>query len=315
MTLSTATPDSASARPLSDMAGRSHRRFPIGRILAWIIMILVIVVTLFPFWWALRTALSTQRDLLADPTSLMPVNFTLQNFQRVLGRVDTATAVQLGGSGQQLNFWLYLRNSFIYAGLIVVFQTFFCALAAYAFARLKFPGRDKIFFVYLMALMVPGIVTLIPNFILIRSLGWENTFMGIAAPTILMSPFAVFFLRQFFMGINRELDEAAMIDGAGLFTVFYRIIVPLAGPPLATLAILTFVTTWNTYLWPFLIGKDESVRVLTVGLAVFRSQTPQGAPDWTGLMAAALISIVPTVLIFVVLGRRVIDSIQFGGFK
>jgi multiple sugar transport system permease protein len=273
------------------------------------------LITLFPFWWVLRTALSTQRELLASPNTLGPVGFTWINFARVLGQVETSAAVAAGGSGQKLQFFLYLRNSIIVAVLVVAGQLFFSALAAYAFARLRFPLREQVFFLYVTALMIPGIVTLIPNFILIRSLHWENTFAGIVAPSFLMSPFAVFFLRQFFLGINRELEEAANLDGASLFGIFWRIILPISGPPLATLAILTFIGTWNTYLWPFLVGQNESVRVLTVALAVFRSQTPQGAPDWTGLMAANLISMLPTLVLFLILGRKAINSIQFTGFK
>lgn len=294
---------------------RPKRQFPTGKILSWLVIGLAILIILFPFWWVVRTALSTQREMLAQPESLGPVGFTIINFARVLGQVDTETAVAAGGSGQRINFWLYLRNSIIVTTLVVVGQTFFSSLAAYAFARLKFPFRDKIFFIYLMALMVPGIVTLIPNYLLIRQLEWDNTYLGIAAPTLLMSPFAVFFLRQFFLGINKELEEAAGLDGASIFGIFWRIIVPISGPPIATLAILTFVTTWNSYLWPFLVGRDESVRVLTVALAIFRSQTPQGAPDWTGLMAATIISMIPTLILFMVLGRRVVNNIQFTGFK
>jgi len=199
--------------------------------------------------------------------------------------------------------------------LIVAGQLLFSSLAAYAFARLRFPLRDQIFFLYIVALMIPAIVTLIPNYILIRNLGWLNTFQGIVAPYLLMSPFAVFFLRQFFLGVNREIEEAAKIDGASLFGIFARIIVPISGPPLATLGILTFIGTWNEYLWPLLVGQDENVRVLTVALGIFRSQTPQGAPDWGGLMAGAILSILPSIALFLVLGRRAINSIQFSGIK
>ncbi len=294
---------------------RPRRPFPIGRILGWALLILIIFITLFPFWWILRTALSTQRELIANPSTLLPVGFTWVNFQRVLGQISQADAIRLGGSGQVLNFPLYLRNSIIVSILVVVGQTFFSALAAYAFARMNFPFREQIFFCYIAALLIPGIVTLIPNFILIRSLHLENTFWGIVAPTILMSPFAVFFLRQFFLGINKELEEAARLDGSSTFGLFWRIVVPLSWPPITTLAILTFVSTWNNYLWPFLVGQNEDVRVLTVALAVFRSQTPQGAPDWTGLMAGTIVSIIPTVLLFAILGRKVINSIQFSGIK
>lgn len=287
----------------------------VGRMLAWVALILAIAVILVPFWWVIRTALSTNRALYTNPRSVLPVDFTWLNFGRVLGQVDPATSQQLGGSGQTLRFWLYLRNSLIVTVLVVVGQLFFSALAAYAFARLQFPLRDKIFFLYVIALMIPGIVTLIPNYILIRNLGWLNTFQGIVAPYFLMSPFAVFFLRQFFLGINREVEEAAKIDGVSLLGIFWRIVVPLSGPPLATLGILTFIATWNEYLWPLLVGQQENVRVLTVALGVFKSQTPQGAPDWTGLMAGAILSILPSIALFLVLGRRAINSIQFSGIK
>jgi multiple sugar transport system permease protein len=293
-----------------------RRSLPYGSIIAWIVIALAIFITVAPFWIVIRTALSTKKDMLANPGSLLPVGFTFLNFARVLGQVDTATAIAAGGSGQKINFWLFARNSAIVTLVTVVCQTFFSALAAYAFARLRFPLRDKIFNLYLAALMVPGIVTLIPNYLLIhRDLEWGNTFLGIVAPTLLMSPFAVFFLRQFFLGINRDLEEAASLDGASPFAIFWRVVLPISVPPIATLALLTFVGTWNTYFWPSLVGKDESVRVLTVALAVFKSQTPQGAPDWTGLMAATLISLIPTVCVFLVFGRRVVNSIQFTGFK
>lgn len=294
---------------------RPRKAFPTGKVIAWIVLVFSILVILFPMWWVVRTSFSTKKEVIANPSSLLPVGFTTEAYQRVLGLVDTKTAVAQGGSGQKINFWLYLRNSLIVAGIVVVGQTFFSALAAYAFARLHFPFRDQLFILYLAALMIPGIVTLIPNFVLIRQLHWEDSFLGIVAPTLLMSPFAVFFLRQFFLGINKELEEAARLDGAGTFTVFMRIIMPISMPPVITLAILTFVATWNNYLWPFLVGKSEEVRVLTVALAVFRSQTPQGTPDWPGLMAGAVISMIPTLIIFILLGRRIVNNIQFTGFK
>jgi multiple sugar transport system permease protein len=188
-------------------------------------------------------------------------------------------------------------------------------MAAYAFARMKFPFRDQIFFVYLAGLMVPGIVLFIPNFVLIRQLGWIGTFQGVIAPTFLMTPFSVFFMRQFFLSLNRDLTEAALLDGATAFGVFWRIALPLIRGPVLTLALLTFIGSWNEYLWPFLVGRDESVRVLTVALNVFKSQTPQGSPDWAGLMAGTVVSIVPTILLFLFFGRRVVDSVQFSGFK
>ncbi|OUC09262.1 sugar ABC transporter permease, partial [Litorilinea aerophila] len=257
-------------------AYRPKQQFPWGKILAWMAMALLLFVTLFPFWWVLRTALTAPRAVFQNTGSLLPVQTTLINFQRVLGLVDPQTAIAMGGSGQAINFARALINSIIVSGLVVVGQTTFCAMAAYAFARLRFPFRNGLFTLYISALMVPAIVTTIPNFILVRQLGWLNTFAGIVAPTFLMTPFAVFFLRQFFLGVNREVEEAAYIDGASVWLVFWRVVVPITVPALTTLAIVTLINTWNSYLWPLIVGSDESVRVLTVALGIFRSQTPQG---------------------------------------
>jgi multiple sugar transport system permease protein len=162
---------------------------------------------------------------------------------------------------------------------------------------------------------VPSIFTTIPNFVTIRELGLLNTYLGIMLPTLLMTPFAVFFLRQFFLGISREVEEAAIIDGAGTVRRFVQIVLPLSASPIATLSILTYITAWNEYFWPLLVGRTEEVRVLTVALGVFRSQTPQGGPDWAGLMAATLIAALPILVLFVVLGRRIVNSIGYSGVK
>jgi multiple sugar transport system permease protein len=146
-------------------------------------------------------------------------------------------------------------------------------------------------------------------------MGWIGTYKGIVAPSFFMTPFAVFFMRQFFLGQNKELEEAATLDGATKFGVFWRIGLPLSKGPILTLAILTFIQSWNDYLWPLLVGRDEKVRVLTVALGIFRQQTPQGAPDWAGLMAGATVSLIPTLIIFIFFGRKVVNSIQFTGFK
>ncbi|ADI15091.1 carbohydrate ABC transporter permease [Truepera radiovictrix] len=297
-------------------ASARHRPgVPWGRILAWAALVLLLVITLLPFWVVIKTAFSSQRALFGAAGSLLPADPTLFNFRRALGLASLEEMIAAGGSGQSLNFLLYLRNSVIFTGLIVVFQIFFSAMAAYAFARLKFPGRNLIFLLYLAALMVPGIVLFIPNFVLIRQLGWLNTFQGMVAPYLLMTPFAVFFLRQFFLSLPRELEEAARLDGASPFGIFWRIVLPISQTPLATLAILTTINMWNEYFWPFLVGRQENVRVLTVGLGIFQSQTPQGVPDWTGLMAGTLLSIIPIFLLLLFLGRRIVDSLAFSGLK
>jgi multiple sugar transport system permease protein len=286
-----------------------------GRVVAWACLIVLMILTLFPFYWMLRTALSNNTQLAGNPGSLLPVETTLGAFKRVLGLSTVAEAQAQGGSGASVNFWLYLRNSLVVATITTVCQVFFSAMAAYAFARLRWPGRDKVFALFLAALMVPPIFTTLPNFVLIKNLGLLNSFAGIILPGAFMTPFAIFFLRQFFLGISRELEEAAMIDGAGHRRIFFGMIIPMSVAPITTLAILTYINSWNDYFWPLLVGQQEQVRVLTVALGIFRSQTPQGSPDWAGLMAATLIAALPMILLFLVFAKRITNSIGFSGIK
>lgn len=284
-------------------------------IVFWALVAVLMVVTLFPFYWSLRTALSTNSALPANSTGLLPADFTLSGFERALGMSSTEEAIAAGGSGAEIDFVTALRNSFILSTMVTIGQVLCCAMAAYAFARLRFPFRNQIFFVVLTALMIPPIFTLLPNFLWVQERGWLNTFQGMASPRLLMTPFAIFFLRQFFLSIPREIEEAASIDGAGRFRTFFKIIVPMAASPIATLAVLTFIEQWNDYLWPKLVGQDESVRVLTASLGNFRSQTPQGTPDWAGLMAATWVSALPILLLLMLAGKRLVNSIQFSGIK
>ena len=304
-----------STRPLAAPARTRRPRPSAGKITAWIAMSVFLLVSLFPFYWMLRTALSNGASLASDPGSLLPVDFTWGAFERVLGLATTEEAQAQGGSGASLNFWGYLLNSVFVATLITSGQVFFGALAAYAFARLRWPGRDAVFFLFLIALMVPPIFTQLPNFLLMRDLGLINTYAGIVLPFFFMTPFAIFFLRQFFLGISTEIEEAARLDGASDLRIFFKVILPMSAGPLATLAILQYIQAWNEYFWPLLVGSDQSVRVLTVALGVFRSQTPQGTPDWAGLMAAALLAALPILLLFIVFSRKIVNSIGFSGIK
>ncbi|MHB8750205.1 MAG: carbohydrate ABC transporter permease [Aggregatilineales bacterium] len=281
-------------------------------------MLILIVITLFPIWWVVRTALTSPKTIFDNLSSLLPVQPTTDNFARVVGLLDPAKLIAAGAtniSPGTINFIQYMLHSVVISTIGTAGQIFFSALSAYAFARLRFPGRNTIFYVYLTGLMVPGIVLLVPNYVLIRQLGWVNTFQGIIAPSFLMTPFAVFCIRQFFMSLNKDLEEAARLDGASVFGIFWRVALPLSVGPLLTLGLVTFINSWNDYLWPLLVGQNESVRPLTVALGIFRQQTPQGAPDWTGLMAGALVSVVPIMLLFVFFGRKIVDSIQFSGGK
>ncbi len=162
----------------------------------------------------------------------------------------------------------------IVATCITVVQTFSCAMAAYAFSRLRWKGREVVFMIFLGAMMIPTIFTLLPNFILIKNLNLIDTLAGIMLPSLFISPFAIFFLRQFFNNISREVEEAALIDGASKSRVFFTLILPISSAPLATLALLTYMTSWNEYFWSLLVSYTDQSRVLTVALAVFRAQSP-----------------------------------------
>jgi multiple sugar transport system permease protein len=304
---------SATAGP-AGTAGEKPRP-GIGRILAWAFMILVILGSLFPFYWMLRTALSSNNAIYAGSDSLLPVQFSWGGFERVFGTQTGQEAIDAGSAGQPIAFWRYLLNSVIVATLITVGQVFFSAMAAYAFARLRWRWREPMFGFFLAGLMIPAIFTFLPNFVLIKQLGLVDTMLGIALPTMLMTPFAVFFLRQFFLGISREVEEAALIDGASKVRVFFQLILPMSSAPIATLGILTYFTAWNDYFWPLMVSYTDASRTLTVGLGVFRAQTPQTGPDWAGLMAATLVAALPMLLLFSVTAKRIVNSIGFSGIK
>jgi len=277
--------------PLTRSPHRSYDR-PAKRIdwrdaVPWILLLLAIAVSVLPFYWVLRTSLSMNSSLAANATSLLPVGFNFGAFERVFGLQSTQEAIAQGGSGADINFWVYLRNSVVFASITTAGAVFFSAMAAYAFSRLRWRGRNVVF----------------------------SAFLATVLPFIFMTPFAVFFLRQFFMNMSREVEEAAMLDGAKHFRIFFQIILPNAAAPIATLVLLTFIQQWNEYFWPLLVGNSADVRVLTVGLGVFKSQSPQGAPDWSGLMAATLISALPVLTLFMIFGKKIVNSIGFSGVK
>ncbi|MEU8301281.1 carbohydrate ABC transporter permease [Micromonospora sp. NPDC048909] len=300
------TPAASSRRP---------RRVSVGKIVAWTYLVLFLFVTVFPFYWILRTALSNNYALTRNPSSPVPVDFTLGPFKRVLGLATRAEAIAEGGSGASIDLALYVRNSLIYATTLTVIVVFCSLLAAYAFSRLRWRGRNLVFSIFLSALMIPGIMTLLPNFVLIHDLGLTNTFAGLILPGALFSAFNIFFLRQFMLGLSDDIEDAALIDGVGRFRLLFRITVPMTSGPITTISLLTFIGAWNDYFWPLMVASDSSVRPLTVALGVFQQASIQTQPDYAGLMAAALVAAFPMLVLFMVFGKRVVDSIGFTGIK
>jgi multiple sugar transport system permease protein len=277
------------------------------------VLALFVVISLGPIWIAVKTALSDSRTLFSGASSFLPQDPTLFNIQRVLGFANPADPRLAQMSYGKIDFFRALVNSAIFTLLVSIPQIACSALAAYAFARLQFRGRRLIFFLFLSATMIPGVVLFIPNFILIKDLGWLNTYQGMAAPFALMTPFAVFFLRQMFLSTPRELEECARIDGASYFSIFFRIVLPFHRSALATLTIITSLSAWNEFFWPFLVGRSESVRVMAVAINAFRQQQAGGTPDWSGLMACTVLGLVPIAVLLVLFGRKVVESFQYAG--
>lgn len=248
-----------------------------------------------PFIWMLGTSLKAPAEIFQFPPRLIPDVPQWQNYAEVT---------------RVLPFGRYFLNSFIVAASTTALQLVVCSMAAYAFARLRFPGRDLLFLAFLGALMVPSQVTLIPRFLLMRELGWFNTYQALILPFV-FSSFGTFLLRQYFLTLPRELEEAARIDGASYFQNYWLIAMPLARPALAALAIFTFINEWNSFLWPLIVTTRPEMNTLIVGLNTLRGQYNTA---WNLLMAGSVIAIVPILLVFALGNRYFIRGITTSGF-
>jgi multiple sugar transport system permease protein len=260
-------------------------------------MIIGVIISLFPYMLALFTSLKPANQVFTGVPWAWPQTPTLANYVTVW---------------TQYNFPGYLLNTLLFAGITTIGQLIFSTLAAYAFARMRFPGRDMLFWLYLSTMMVPNIVTLIPLFILMRTLGWIDTYVGLMVPFVLGTPYGIFLVRQFFRTIPQDLENSARIEGANTLQVIRMIILPLSRPILATLAIITFVQGWNNFLWPLIITNSDDLRVLTVGIAAFQSNF---GSQWNLMMAATFIALGPLLILFFLFQRHIVRSIQLSGFK
>ena len=211
-------------------------------------------------------------------------------------------------------FARFYFNSIFVVVCVTAGQVLTSAFAAYAFARLKFPGRDKIFFAYLATMMIPGSVTMIPVFALMRTFGWIDTYKALIIPAI-FSAYGTFLLRQFFMSIPRDLEDAAKIDGCSLWGIFWRVIAPLSKTALATLTIFVSLGNWVSFMWPLLVTNSIEKRTLPIGLAYFQELYQYAQPDWGLLMAGSLITMVPVILIFLFNQRFFVEGIKLTGMK
>lgn len=252
------------------------------------------IAMLLPFMWMLSASLKHPSEIFVYPPQWLPKQIRWENYT---------------AAWTALPFNLFYRNSLTVAIIGTFFEALTSSLAAFAFTRLNFPGRDRIFLLYLMTLMIPSQVTLIPSFIIIRYLGWYNTFAALIVPTI-FSAFSTFLLRQYYRNIPLELDEAARIDGATSWRIWWQISVPLAAPALSAVVIFSFLGKWNAFLWPLMVTKTMEMRTLPVGLSMFQGQYNT---QWHLLMAGAIIALAPALLVYIIGQKWIVQAVNLTG--
>ncbi|GAC1650781.1 MAG: carbohydrate ABC transporter permease [Herpetosiphon sp.] len=254
------------------------------------------IIMVMPFIWMLSTSLKPQSAALRIPPQWIPTHPLWRNYPDVLAN---------------MRFARYFGNSMIVAVGRVTGQLITCSMAAFAFARLRFPGREKVFALYLAALMVPFQVYMIPDFILMKYLGWLNSYQALILPGV-FSAFGIFLLRQSFMQVPRELEDAAVIDGASPPRILLQVILPLSRPALASLTVFTFLFSWNDLLWPLIVTRTNEMRVLPVALALLQGQYQT---NWPWLMAGSVMATAPVLIVFLFAQRYFIEGIAMTGIK
>lgn len=262
--------------------------------------IIITAIIFFPIYWMVITALKTPYELrLAVPT-FWPEKLMWSNFLNAFATIP---------------FWRYAANTFIQTAGILFLQINIALMAAYAFAKGNFPGREKLFILVLAALIVPDQVTFVPVYVMMSKLGWINTFYALIIPHA-ASAYGIFLLRQTFKSINNDVIEAAKVDGASRIQVLYRILTPMAFPTVITLLVISFISSWNSYFWPLVMTNSNQMRVLTVGIAMMRdSIAGDEALNFHLLMAASVVVILPIVLVFVFAQKHIVAAMANSTFK
>lgn len=265
----------------------------------WLYLLLTValLVVVTPFVWMVLGSFKTSSELRQVPPTWLPENPTLDNFSSLFSR---------------LSFGTYFANSTLVAVAVTVGNLLFCSMVGYALAMLNFRGKKVIFALILGTLMIPGVVTFVPLFVLVANMGLVNTLPGLILP-FLVGPFGVFLMRQFIMGLPKDRVEAARIDGAGEMKIFLRIILPLLGPAMATLGILTFLGSWNNFLWPLVVAQTNNSYTLPVALALY--STGQNQTEYGLLMAGATVVVLPVLVVFLIFQRHFIQGIATTGIK
>jgi multiple sugar transport system permease protein len=263
----------------------------------YLILLVASVLFVVPYLLALLASLKPLNQMFSGSPFSLPHPLTWHNFVELINQYD---------------FGHFLFNTAVVAISIAVGQVFFCSLAAYAFAKMEFPGKNLLFALFLAMLLVPGTVTIVPLFIIVKDLGLLDSLPALVVPYIASSVFGVFLMRQFFLRIPDDLVNAAKVDGANSLQVLTRVMMPLSRPVLITFGIMSFVFGWNNFLWPLIATNGTGARVLTVGIATFQSNF---GSDWNLMMAGGVLSLLPLVLLFLVFQRYILSSIQLSSFR
>jgi multiple sugar transport system permease protein len=279
---------------MSDAVLMSRRQVDVVRIVWMLVALILGLMTIFPLFWMISIAFKPSAEVFQP--NLLPVAPTFDNFIYVLTEVP---------------FLRYLGNTFFVSAVITVVALFFHTMAGYALARLRFPGRETIFVLIFSTFLVSLPVIIVPLFIIVRAMGMLNTFAGIIVPAIFHA-FGIFLLRQYYLSLPREIEEAAVVDGAGYWRIYWSVILPLSRPIIASLAILFFLANWNSFLWPLTVASDQNLWVVQVGIANFRSQY---STSWNYIMAASTIVATPMLILFVIFQRQIMESIKTSGLK
>ncbi|WP_163151046.1 carbohydrate ABC transporter permease [Anoxybacillus sp. MB8] len=269
----------------------------IGKALLYTILVLYAIVTMIPFLWALSSSFKTLEEIVSGSIRFIPEHFTLDNYKQIFI--------------EQELFPRWFMNSVIIAVTVTILNLIFNSMAGYALARLHFRGKQTIFMIILAVLMIPAQVTMIPNYLILKQLGWLNSYQGMIVPAMINATF-IFMMRQFFINFPKELEEAAALDGLSRIGTFFRIVLPLARPALAAQAIFVFMGSWNDFMRPLIILSDPNLFTLPLGLNSFKGQY---ISYWNYIMAASMVFTLPVLVIYAFFNRYFIKGISFTGGK
>ncbi|MBN8953720.1 MULTISPECIES: carbohydrate ABC transporter permease [unclassified Rhizobium] len=272
----------------------SRSQVTMVRCLWMLIAGMLALMTLFPLLWMVSIAFKPAAESFSS--SLIPESPTFDNFIYALTGVP---------------FIRYMLNSFFVSATVTIVALFFHTMAGYALARLRFPGREIIFLAIFSTFLVSLPVVIVPLFIIVKAMGMINSYTGLIVPAI-FNAFGIFLLRQYYLSLPREIEEAAVIDGAGYWRIYWSIILPLSRPMMSALAILFFLANWNSFLWPLTITSNPNLWMVQVGIANFKSQY---SASWNYMMAASTIVAIPTLVLFVIFQRQIMDSLKISGLK